>query len=57
MLISSGNCETSSSETDGPEIAGVTRVSVLTKIDDLGNLDEELGVLDVLDSVKRDYIT
>ena len=54
VIMSLGNYETSSSETDVPEIVGLTGVSVLTKIDDLGNSDEELGVLDVLDSVKRD---
>ena len=48
--MSSGNCETSPLETDVPEMVGVTRV--LTKIDDSGNSDKELGVLDVLDSVK-----
>jgi len=37
------------------EIIGVTGVYVLTKIDDSSNSDEELGVLDVLDSVKRDH--
>ena len=52
--MSSGNCETSSSGTDVPKIVGVTRVSVHTEIDDSGNSDEELGVLDVLDSIKRD---
>lgn len=54
VLMSLGNCETSSSETDVPEMVGVTRVLVLIEIDDLGNPDEELGVLDVLDSVKQD---
>ena len=52
--MSSSNFETYSSETDGKEIVGVTRVYVLTEIDDSGNSDEELGVIDVLDSVKRD---
>ena len=52
--MSSGNCETYSSGTDVPEIVGVTGVSILTKIDDSGNSDEELGVLNILDSVKRD---
>ena len=51
------NCETSSLETNGPKIVGVTGVSVLTEIDDSGNSDEELGVLDVLDSVKHDRFT
>ena len=50
--MSSGNCETSSSGIDVPKIVGVTGASVLTEIDDLGNSDEELGVLDVLDSVR-----
>ena len=53
--MSSGNCETFSSETDGSEIVGVTGVFVLTKIDDSGNSYEELGILDVLDLVKRDH--
>ena len=53
--MSSSNCETSSSGMDVPEIAGVTEVSVLTRIDDSGTSYEELGVLDVLDSVKRDH--
>jgi len=53
--MSSDNCQTSSLGTDSPEIVGVIRVSILTKIDDLGNSDEELGVLDILDSVKHDH--
>lgn len=52
--MSLGNCETYSSGMDVPKIAGVIGVSVLTEIDDSSNSDEELGVLDVLDSVKRD---
>ena len=53
--MSLGNCETSYSRTDVPKIVGVTRVFVLTEIDYSGNSDEEVGVLDVLDSVKRDH--
>ena len=34
--MSSGNCETSSLETDVPEIIGETGVSVLTEMDDSG---------------------
>lgn len=52
VVVSSSNCETSSSVTDVPEIFGVTGVLVLTGMSDYGNLDEERGVLDVLDSVK-----
>ena len=52
--MSSGNCETYSSEMDVPEMVGVTGVSVLTEIDDSGNSNELLGVLDVLELVKRD---
>jgi len=52
--MSSGNCEISPSEMDVPKMVGVTGVSVLAEIDDSGNLDEELVVLDVQDSVKRD---
>ena len=53
--MSSGNCETFPSETNVPEMVRVTRVSVLIEMDDSGNSDEEPGVLDVLDSVKRDH--
>jgi len=53
--MSLGSCETSSLETNGPKIVGVTGVFVLTEIDDSGNSDEELGVLHVLDSVKQDH--
>jgi len=53
--MSSGNCGISLSEMDVPKMVGVTGGSVLTEIDASGNLDEELGVLDVLDLVKRDY--
>jgi len=53
--MSSGNCETSSLRTDVPEIVGVTGVSVATEINVSSNLDEELRVLDVLDSVKQDH--
>ena len=52
--MSSCHYGTSSVEARIPEMVGVTGVSVLTEIDDSGNSDEELGVLDVLDSVKRD---
>lgn len=52
--MSSGDSETSSLETDVPKMVGVTRVSVLTQIDDSRNSTEQLGVLDILDSVRRD---
>lgn len=52
--MSSGNCETYPSKMNVPEMVGVIGVSVLTEINDSSNSDEELGFLDVLDSVRRD---
>lgn len=52
--MSSGNCENYSVGTDVTEIVRVIEVSVATEINVSGNLDEEPGVLDVLDSFKQD---
>jgi len=50
--MSSSNYETSSLRMDVPYIIGVTRVSKAVETNVSNNPDEELGILDVLDSVK-----